>query len=118
MEKYVGILTAGGDTPGLNAALRGLGKSAHGKFNMQLIGFFDGFNGLLHDRSMNLDEAALSGIITMGGTILGTSREKPHKRECCRIAIAAAPGAHPSGVCDRIAHEKLNRRIEKKESVW
>jgi len=79
MAKYVGILTAGGDTPGLNAALRGLGKSARGKFNMQLIGFFDGFNGLLHDRSMNLDESALSGIITMGGTILGTSREKPHK---------------------------------------
>ena len=79
MAKYVGILTAGGDTPGLNAALRGLGKSAHGKFNMQLIGFYDGFNGLLHDRTLNLDESSLSGILTTGGTILGTSREKPHK---------------------------------------
>jgi ATP-dependent phosphofructokinase / diphosphate-dependent phosphofructokinase len=79
MAKYVGILTAGGDTPGLNAALRGLGKSAHGKLNMQLIGFFDGFNGLLHDRTLNLDESSLSGILTTGGTILGTSREKPHR---------------------------------------
>ena len=79
MAKYVGILTAGGDTPGLNAALRGLGKSAHGKFNMQLVGFFDGFNGLLHDRSITLDSSSLSGILTTGGTILGTSREKPHR---------------------------------------
>jgi ATP-dependent phosphofructokinase / diphosphate-dependent phosphofructokinase len=79
MTKSVGILTAGGDTPGLNAALRGLGKSAHGKFNMQLIGFYDGFNGLLHDRTANLNEVSLSGILTTGGTILGTSREKPHR---------------------------------------
>ncbi len=79
MAKSVGILTAGGDTPGLNAALRGLGKSAYGKFNMQLTGFVDGFNGLLHDRTMNLDGSTLSGILTTGGTILGTSREKPHR---------------------------------------
>ncbi len=79
MTKIVGILTAGGDTPGLNAALRGLGKSAHGPYNMQLIGFYDGFNGLLHDRTLPLDEATLSGILTVGGTILGTSRDKPNR---------------------------------------
>jgi 6-phosphofructokinase len=79
MAKYVGILTAGGDTPGLNAALRGIGKSAHDRCNMQLIGFYDGFNGLLHDRTCVLDESALSGILTVGGTILGTSREKPNR---------------------------------------
>jgi ATP-dependent phosphofructokinase / diphosphate-dependent phosphofructokinase len=79
MAINVGVLTAGGDTPGLNAALRGLGKSAHGKYSMQLIGFLDGFNGLLHDRSIILNESTLSGILTTGGTILGTSRDKPHK---------------------------------------
>ncbi len=79
MTKYVGILTAGGDTPGLNAALRGLGKTAHGQYNMQMIGFYDGFMGLLHDRTVELNESALSGILTVGGTILGTSREKPDK---------------------------------------
>ena len=78
MAKYVGVLTAGGDTPGLNAALRGLGKYARSQ-NIQLIGFYDGFNGLLHDRTIGLDEGALSGILTVGGTILGTSREKPHR---------------------------------------
>ncbi len=78
MTKYVGILTAGGDTPGLNAALRGIGKSARDK-SMQLVGFYDGFHGLLHDRTISLDESALSGILTVGGTILGTSRDKPHR---------------------------------------
>ena len=79
MTKYVGILTAGGDTPGLNAALRGLGKSAHNLYNMQCIGFLDGFNGLLHDQTIPLDGSALSGILTVGGTILGTSRDKPDR---------------------------------------
>jgi len=80
MTKYVGILTAGGDTPGLNAALRALGKSAqYKKTAIKLIGFYDGFNGLLHDRTIVLDDLALSGILTVGGTILGTSREKPNK---------------------------------------
>ncbi len=51
MSRIVGVLTAGGDTPGLNAALRGLGKSAHGEFSLQLIGFYDGFHGLLQDRT-------------------------------------------------------------------
>jgi len=81
MTKNVGVLTAGGDTPGLNAALRGLGKSASYVYDLQLIGFYDGFRGLLHDRHIVLDESALSGILTIGGTILGTSRDKPHKME-------------------------------------
>jgi len=81
MTKNVGVLTAGGDTPGLNAALRGLGKSAMYKYNLQLVGFYDGFRGLLHDRNILLDDSSLSGILTIGGTILGTSRDKPHKME-------------------------------------
>ena len=81
MTKNVGVLTAGGDTPGLNAALRGLGKSAMYKYDLQLIGFYDGFRGLLNDRCIILDDSSLSGILTIGGTILGTSRDKPHKME-------------------------------------
>ena len=77
--KSVGILTAGGDSPGLNAALRGLGKAAQGAFGMQVIGFRDGFNGLMQDRTIILDSNSLSGILTLGGTILGTSRDKPKK---------------------------------------
>lgn len=79
MKKYVGVLTAGGDSPGLNAALRSVGKAAMGRFGMQVIGFRDGFRGLMENRTMRLDETSLSGILTVGGTILGTSRDKPHR---------------------------------------
>ncbi len=78
---HIGILTSGGDTPGLNAAIRGIGKSAINTHEMSVIGFRDGFKGLMQNRSVRLDRQALSGILTLGGTILGTSREKPHKME-------------------------------------
>lgn len=79
MGKHIGILTAGGDSPGLNAAIRGVGKAAQGHYSMQLVGFRDGFRGLLERRTSRLDGEALSGILTRGGTILGTSRDKPHR---------------------------------------
>lgn len=79
MSKQIGILTAGGDSPGLNAAIRGVGKSAIGAYGMQLIGFRDGFRGLVENRSFQLQGDILSGILTVGGTILGTSRDKPHR---------------------------------------
>ena len=78
MTKYIGILTAGGDSPGLNAAIRGVGKAAQ-NLGMQIIGFRDGFRGLMENRTMPLSAAELSGILTTGGTILGTSRDKPHR---------------------------------------
>ena len=78
MTKYIGILTSGGDSPGLNAAIRGVGKAAlnHG---MQVIGFRDGFRGLMENRTMRLEAGDLSDILTRGGTFLGTSRDKPHR---------------------------------------
>ncbi len=79
MAKLIGILTAGGDSPGLNAAIRGVGKAAMNAYGMQVIGFRDGFRGLMENRTVHLDSRALSGILTIGGTILGTSRDKPNK---------------------------------------
>jgi 6-phosphofructokinase len=78
-KRRVGILTAGGDSPGLNAAIRGFGKAAIGTYGMEVVGYRDGFRGLAEDRKVRLDKGALSGILTVGGTILGTSRDKPHK---------------------------------------
>jgi len=78
MTKLVGVLTAGGDTPGLNAALRGLGKAAIEEYGMQIIGFYEGYRGLMQNRTIRLDGSNLSGILTRGGTILGTSRDKPN----------------------------------------
>ncbi len=79
MTKTIGILTAGGDSPGLNAAIRGVGKTAIGAYDMHVIGFRDGFRGLMENRTAPLDRSQLSGILTIGGTILGTSRDKPHR---------------------------------------
>jgi 6-phosphofructokinase 1 len=78
MSKMIGILTSGGDSPGLNAAIRGVGKALLGRYGMKVIGFRDGFRGMMENRTQLLDSAALSGILTLGGTILGTSRDKPY----------------------------------------
>lgn len=81
MAKRIGILTSGGDCPGLNAAIRGVGKTAIKHFGMEVIGFINGFQGLISGEHEVLSAEKLSGILTLGGTILGTSREKPFKAE-------------------------------------
>jgi 6-phosphofructokinase len=78
--KRVGILTAGGDCPGLNAAIRGLGKALIGR-GVEIVGIRDGFLGLIENRTLPLDRHSLAGILTIGGTVLGTSRVKPHRME-------------------------------------
>ncbi len=77
--RCIGILTAGGDCPGLNAAIRGVVKAAIGTYGIKCIGILDGFRGLVENRTILLDDRAVSGILTYGGTVLGTSRDKPHK---------------------------------------
>lgn len=79
MGKRVGILTAGGDAPGLNAAIRGFGRAAIDEYGMDMIGFNDGIKGLAENRYVSLDSSSLSGILTLGGTVLGTSRDKVHR---------------------------------------
>ena len=75
----IGILTAGGDCPGINAAIRGVGKTAIVKYGMEVFGISDGFTGMINKEFTVLTERNLSGILTLGGTLLGTSREKPFK---------------------------------------
>ena len=79
MGRCIGVLTAGGDSPGLNAAIRAIGNSGLRAYGMRVIGFRDGFRGLMENRTVPLEGDILSGILTLGGTILGTSRDKPHK---------------------------------------
>ncbi len=76
-KKRIGVVTSGGDCPGLNAAIRGVGKTAIRMYGMDVIGFVNGFNGLVNGEYVQLSDEMLSGILTLGGTILGTSREKP-----------------------------------------
>ena len=76
----IGILTAGGDCPGINAAIRGVGKTAILEYGMQVIGISSGFLGLINEDYVEITDQNLSGILTIGGTVLGTSREKPFKK--------------------------------------
>lgn len=78
-KSRIGILTAGGDCPGINAAIRGVGKTAIVKYGMEVVGISDGFTGMINKEYTELTERSLSGLLTLGGTILGTSREKPFK---------------------------------------
>ncbi|HCC71180.1 MAG TPA: 6-phosphofructokinase [Bacteroidales bacterium] len=80
-KQRIGILTAGGDCPGLNAAIRGVAKTAIVRHGMEVYGISDGFLGLINKEFIELTESKLSGILTLGGTILGTSRVKPFKKE-------------------------------------
>lgn len=77
MAKKIGLLTAGSDCPGLNATIRGFGKAARSTYGMELVGFRDGFRGMMFDQTIDLSGDALSNILTAGGTILGTSRDVP-----------------------------------------
>ena len=71
--RKIGILTAGGDCPGMNAVVRAVAKKAIREYGFEVIGIEDGFEGLVRDRWRPLGYEDVSGIITLGGTILGTS---------------------------------------------
>ncbi len=77
--KRFGILTSGGDAPGLNAAIRAVCRTAESRFGMQAVGIKNGYRGLIEGNCTILSGSDISGILTRGGTILGTSREKPFK---------------------------------------
>jgi len=79
-KQRIGILTSGGDCPGLNAVIRAVTKKAIHEYGYEVIGIKDGFEGLLFNRYRKLHEEDVSGILTVGGTILGTTnRANPYK---------------------------------------
>ena len=71
--KRIGLLTGGGDCPGLNAVIRAVVKSAIGTQGWEVTGFLDGFRGVVEDWNLRLNIQSVSGILTRGGTILGTN---------------------------------------------
>ncbi|HBX23668.1 MAG TPA: ATP-dependent 6-phosphofructokinase [Desulfotomaculum sp.] len=76
--KRIGVLTGGGDAPGLNAVIRAVVKSASRVYNMSVVGFENGFGGLIKNQARELTEANVGGILPIGGTILGTTnRDNP-----------------------------------------
>lgn len=83
MRKRIAVTTGGGDAPGLNAVIRAVVKTAVNRFNMEVIGIEDGFEGLIKTRRIvQLDKKSVSGILPKGGTILGTTnRGNPFEYE-------------------------------------
>ena len=78
MKRRIGILTSGGDCPGLNAAIRGVARAAYEMFDAEIVGVVDGYRGLIQGEYKEMKQSDFSGILTLGGTILGTSRQ-PYK---------------------------------------
>ena len=76
----IGILTSGGDCPGINATIRGVCKTAIHHYGFEVIGIHSGFQGLLTKDTEEITRHSLSGLLNLGGTMLGTSRENPFKR--------------------------------------
>ncbi len=79
MKKRIGILTSGGDCPGLNAAIRGVARASYEMFDCEFIGIMDGYQGLIDGDYKALKPRDFSGILTVGGTMLGSKRT-PFKR--------------------------------------
>ncbi|HUM16290.1 MAG TPA: ATP-dependent 6-phosphofructokinase [Candidatus Nitrosotalea sp.] len=78
--RHIGVVTAGGDCPGMNAALRAVVKAAVARHDIRVTGFLDGFAGLMGDRARPLGFDDVSGIVALGGTLLGASnRDDPFR---------------------------------------
>jgi 6-phosphofructokinase 1 len=79
-KKKIGILTGGGDCPGLNPAIRGAVYAAE-KLGYECIGFEEGWRGIMENKTLPLNTDIVKDIICRGGTCLGTSRTNPYKRD-------------------------------------
>ncbi|MFH1190397.1 MAG: ATP-dependent 6-phosphofructokinase [Candidatus Omnitrophota bacterium] len=74
-RKRIGILTGGGDCAGINAVIRAVAKKAINDHDMEIVGIEDGYEGAVNNRYRRLDNGDVSGILTLGGTILGTTKK-------------------------------------------
>jgi len=116
----VGVLTGGGDCPGLNAVIRAVVRKGETRFGDELVGFADGWRGVVEDRVVPLDVERCRGILPRGGTILGTSRTNPYKidggTDAARAtlvrreidALVAIGGEDTLGVANRLGGEGVN----------
>jgi 6-phosphofructokinase 1 len=114
----VGVLTGGGDCPGLNAVIRAVVRKGEQHYGYRFIGFRDGWRGPLENLTMPLDVERCRGILPRGGTILGTSRTNPYKidggvekvkatlRQQGIDALVAIGGEDTLGVAHRLASEE------------
>lgn len=100
--RRVGLLTGGGDCPGLNAVIRAVSKSLMLQYGVQIIGFVNGFEGLVKQRIRKLEYRDVSGILTLGGTILGSSNKcnpfQYHERGGANVSASVLQYYHELGL--------------------
>ena len=77
----VGVLTGGGDCSGLNAVIRAVVRKGERVYGDQVVGFLDGWKGVIEGRTLPLDVETMRGTLPKGGTLIGTSRTNPYKVE-------------------------------------
>lgn len=100
----IGILTSGGDCPGINATIRGVCKTAINYYGMEVYGIHSGFQGLIDNDMEPLTEKSMSGLLNLGGTILGTSREKPFKKR----TVSSTSEDKPALIAQNIRRMRLD----------
>src|SRR5947208_16643101 len=81
VEMRIGVLTGGGDCPGLNAVIRDVVRKGEGVYGHNVVGFRDGWRGVIHGETVHLTSANTRGLLHRGGAILGSSRTNPYKTE-------------------------------------
>ncbi|MPZ22711.1 MAG: ATP-dependent 6-phosphofructokinase [Dehalococcoidia bacterium] len=113
----VGVLTGGGDCPGLNAVIRAVVRKGETQYGWRFVGFRDGWRGVVENETMALNVEACRGILPRGGTILGTSRTNPYSRDGGATtvpatlqaqsidALVAIGGEDTLGVASRLSNE-------------
>ena len=116
----IGMLTGGGDCPGLNAVIRAVVRKGVNQFGHAVVGFRDGWRGVIENKQNHLTPDNTSGILHAGGTILGSSRTNPFKEErgVERVietlssenigALIAVGGEDTLGVADKLTAEGVN----------
>jgi 6-phosphofructokinase 1 len=116
----VGILTGGGDCPGLNAVIRAVVRKGEGEYGHTLVGYRHGWRGVLDGQSIDLSISSVRGLLPRGGTILGTSRTNPYKSDDgpARVkgtlardridALIAVGGEDTLGVAHRLGDDGVN----------
>ncbi len=113
----IGMLTGGGDCPGLNAVIRAVVRKGEGQYGHTILGYRHGWRGVIDGQSLELSENAVRGLLPRGGTILGTSRTNPYKTDDGpervlatlkrdRIdALIAIGGEDTLGVAEKLSHD-------------
>jgi 6-phosphofructokinase 1 len=120
VEMRIGVLTGGGDCPGLNAVIRAVVRKAERVHGDEVVGFLDGWRGVIDGRTTLLDVERMRGTLPRGGTVIGTSRTNPYKVdggvEACKAnlsllgidALIAIGGEDTLGVANRLDQEGVH----------